>query len=955
MTVNPSWIGSLFGVKPFTLSMDGNELKVLIENQIVDITMENLQYGLVVKKGLFFNTVSIKNASATHHIRWVKNSDANNIVDFPLNKYHQYIANEVFELSSKIKDYLSSHYPRKRILLTFKDECSSWQRRFKRLPNPDVISYDQRYAFIFVQSFSDIDNYRIEKYQKDYVSKQLNSYSTYFDNIESHPLTHQQRVACIADEDSNLVIAGAGSGKTSVMMGRAGYLVQSGQADANQILMLAFGRKAAVEMSERITDKLSDINIKASTFHSLGQLIVSQVEGVKPSLSNLAEDGMALTRFVDTCFQDLKNDPVYRERVITYFLEYQNEEVNPFEYKKEGEYLQALIDNNIRTLKGEQVKSFQESVIANYLLRKGVEYRYEYNYEHDTRTLDYRQYKPDFYLPVQGIYIEHYGIDENNRTAPYIDQKSYLEGMEWKRKLHKEHGTICIETFHYEHKRGVLLSNLHKKLIEAGVELQPLEDDAILDVIQQQTQVSEFTGLLTNMLNLYKMANMTPDRVMQMAELTPNPGRFRAAFELLLPIVDQYQQHLDDMGEIDFNDMINRAIGYLRSDKYKPTWKYIMVDEFQDISGPRAEIVKLLQEKSENSSIFCVGDDWQAIYRFAGSDLIYMTSFEEHFGTTCVTKLDMTFRFNNSISEVATRFVTQNPDQIRKAINTISFVDKPAVSLLRAKEATEEERLHNLIHALDAISKLQSEPVLSVLILGRYNFNLPKRQFLTQLRDRFHNLKIDTSTVHASKGNEADYVILVSIQSGEHGFPSEKITHPLLEALLPEIQKYEFAEERRLFYVALTRAKHRVYILCDMSKPSKFITELISKKYSIELMEFDVDSSQLLFEQLHCIRCKTGILVLRNGQHGDFYGCTHYPRCTHAENGCDRCGAPMKREGRYKICTAPACSNWVPVCPLCQAEMIRRDGPYGSFWGCRNYRRQGISCGYKEDTISPPH
>jgi len=379
-----------------------------------------------------------------------------------------------------------------------------------------------------------------------------------------------------------------------------------------------------------------------------------------------------------------------------------------------------------------------------------------------------------------------------------------------------------------------------------------------------------------------------------------------------------------------------------------------MVDEFQDISGPRAGLIRLLHEKCDNSSLFCVGDDWQAIYRFAGSDLSYMTGFEETFGDTRMTKLDMTFRYNDSISNIATQFVTRNPDQIKKEIKTISTVKKPAISLFRSQNSKEEDQISNLAGVLKAIERQKQNTKPTVLILGRYRFTLPEKAGLRQLRNRFPNLLINLSTVHAAKGNEADYVIVVNLESGKHGFPSEKITHPLLEALLPPKQSHPFAEERRLFYVAITRARERVYLLCDMARPSSFIVELLNEKYAIEKNEFIVPHSQLLCELVHCIRCETGSLVPSKGPYGNFFGCTHFPRCKHIENVCDCCGALMKREERYKICTDPDCSGWAPVCPECQAEMVVRKGRYGEFWGCKNYSKVGPSCNHTENVIPPP-
>jgi DNA helicase-4 len=272
---------------------------------------------------------------------------------------------------------------------------------------------------------------------------------------------------------------------------------------------------------------------------------------------------------------------------------------------------------------------------------------------------------------------------------------------------------------------------------------------------------------------------------------------------------------------------------------------------------------------------------------------------------------------------------------------------------MRADNGSEEEKLSNIENVLMRINH-SCENEANVLILGRYNFNLPKTKAINHLRGQFKKLNISTMTIHSSKGKEADYVVLLDLEAGKNGFPSEKITHPLLEALLPPQQPYNFAEERRIFYVALTRARHRVYLIADMSQPSMFLGELLKKKYPIEVEEFKVSENQMLYQLVNCVECETGSLVPRTGKHGNFFGCSHYPRCKHVENGCSCCGSMMRSEGRYKVCTNNKCDGWVPICPVCNADMVLRKGKYGAFWGCKNYRRHGMSCGHTEKTISPP-
>jgi DNA helicase-4 len=417
---------------------------------------------------------------------------------------------------------------------------------------------------------------------------------------------------------------------------------------------------------------------------------------------------------------------------------------------------------------------------------------------------------------------------------------------------------------------------------------------------------------------------------------------------LLSPILDDYHLLLSRQNQIDFDDMIGKAIDYVKSGRFKSAWQYILVDEFQDISDARARLVRYLKNSAPECSLFCVGDDWQAIYRFTGSDLSITTNFEQQFGATCITALDLTFRFNSSISDTASRFVLENPKQVQKELSTLQQVKEPAVSLLRADNRNEYERITRVLNRIAHISEEGS----SVYLLGRYGFNLPSRETLNGLKNRFPSLKISAHTIHASKGMEADYVVIVGLEKGKLGFPSMKATHPLLEALLPPLEEFNHAEERRLFYVALTRSKQRVYLIADMAVASDFVVELLKNDYAIELNEFDTSLAQQIFHLMKCAKCKTGTMVPRQSHFGAFFGCNHYPLCDHKERGCSQCGGPMQRVGRFKLCLNAECKNWVPTCPQCGAEMVQRSGRYGEFWGCRNYRAEGDSCQHTENEIA---
>ncbi|EHH1077591.1 UvrD-helicase domain-containing protein [Vibrio parahaemolyticus] len=787
-----------------------------------------------------------------------------------------------------------------------------------------------------------------------YVEKQLVEYQVFFDTVESNPLTPKQRMACVTDNDNNLLLAGAGTGKTSVMIGRSGYLVKSAQARPEDILLLAYGRIAAREMDERIRDKLGFDEIRASTFHSLGVKIISTVEGRAPSLSKLEGSPRAKAQWMNDEIESLMRNNRYRKALLEYFSAYYYVDKSPWAFESQGAYLKYLRDNDIRSMKGEAVKSYGEMVVANWLYRQGIHYEYEAKYRFDVATLEYRQYEPDFYLPEYDIYIEYYGIDEHGDTVPYVDRERYHKSIQWKRQTHKKYGTGYVEVFYSQHKKGQLENALEDALMRCGVDMTPVADEVLLDGLEKNGQVTELARLLGKLVDMFKAACLDEEGVHRIIKDSIDPKQMKKALELLMPLYHRYETYLKARQEIDFNDMIGKAVEYVETGRFQSPWKYLLVDEFQDISEPRARLVKALRDSSPNTSLFCVGDDWQAIYRFSGADVRLTTEFSSYFGATSETTLDLTFRFNQSIGDVATRFVTQNPVQLKKDIHSFVKTTHPAVSILR--QSVQEQGLSSLDKALSAISRLVANSKTpnknKVYLLARYWHQLPDLHALRTLKHRYPTLHIENQSFHASKGKEAEYVIVMGLTTGKHGFPSEKQIPPLVNALLPQGEAFQYAEERRLFYVALTRAKHKVYLLADMTDVSEFVLELMKDCYSVNLGEFDTSRLQQETEKMMCHQCGVGVMHPKAGQYGHFFSCSLYPRCRSKETPCTTCGSPMTRSFKtgYQVCINTECSEERPICKQCGSEMKMRHSQFGAFWGCSSYRK-GMkgSCSYKID------
>lgn len=801
---------------------------------------------------------------------------------------------------------------------------------------PDLLS-----SLSVIKEFSeDSERIRQEANQK-FIPFELEAYKDYFDQLEKYPLTTAQREAIVTHENNVRVIAGAGSGKTSVIVAKAGYLLKKGFYSANQVLLLAFNRSAAEEMKERIENTL-DAHIKASTFHALGLKIISSVEREKPALAKVAEDENSLKDLIREIIAELLNDPKTTKLISNYFQSFFAPYHSEFDFENMGDYYKYLKGHGFLTLNGEHLKSYEEVEIANFLCLHGVEYEYEIDYPINTASVSYRQYKPDFYLPEYDIYIEHFGVQRNQSVAAHVNRQQYLDGMKWKRSIHQQYNTDLIETYSYQKIEGTLIDTLEKELIARGVKLQLIDPERILNKLNSTNQFDPLTNLMATFLNHFKGGCYTIDKVRDQAKARGvESKRFDAFLTIFENVLAKYEEHLTKDGAIDFNDMINLAAEYVEEGKYLSPYRCILVDEFQDISTSRARLVKALRNQDLNHRLFCVGDDWQAIYRFAGSDIAIMREFSKEFGYAETVALDRTFRFNNRIEEVATSFILKNPAQIKKKIEAHAQVDEARIIVHRPESKTEDI----FIEVLREIQRRDNgeNPKTSILLLGRYNF-LRDGLSWSKANFEFPNFDIKFKTVHSAKGLEADYVIVMGMNEGRYGFPSEIVDDPILNAVLSESEDYPHAEERRLFYVALTRARHAVHLVIDRASPSSFFSEIKNSHGLVELL------GAAGIEAINCPSCKTGELVQRTSEYGVFYGCSHYPLCEYRVDACKKCGYGLlvKNQVRgYFKCNNSNCGHIERPCPRCHTgRLVERKGKFGPFMGCTNYYSHG--CNYTE-------
>ena len=569
-----------------------------------------------------------------------------------------------------------------------------------------------------------------------------------------------------------------------------------------------------------------------------------------------------------------------------------------------GDYIEATRAADFRTLRGmadtgtgdkttfagECVKSFEELEIANWLYLNGIAYEYERKYDRpvpDEGGRVRRVYKPDFYLPAYDIWIEHFGVDKNGNPPPFFSRAEkieYLDGMRWKRNLHENNGTVLVESYSWWHSEGKLTDNLWEALKALGVKRRGINPRPVwsrLVASKKNTTLREFARLVSSFISMAKSRRVGPEDLDSILDgVKDSKAFFRRAkmfFEVVRPLYRRYIKALEAENAIDFHDMINMAADFVRSESGSVhQYKYVIIDEFQDISVSRKELV-LAVVRATGAKLFCVGDDWQSIYRFAGSDISLFTDFTKHFGFARIVKLENTYRNSQELLSVAGQFIMKNPRQIKKDLKSASHCERP-VSCVFYKD--KEEIGKALCLALEEIAVDTNGEKATVMFLGRHN---QESEWIAGIGDitadrsrtdfawaKHPELKLSFLTVHKAKGLEADYVILLNFRDDMLGFPNMIADDPLLELLLSEREEIPFAEERRVFYVALTRARRRVLILTPEKGASVFLRDLPeSARVNI------CDDTQ---NAAPCPKCKKGKLVLRIGNSA-FYGCTNYPRC----------------------------------------------------------------------------
>ena len=389
---------------------------------------------------------------------------------------------------------------------------------------------------------------------------------------------------------------------------------------------------------------------------------------------------------------------------------------------------------------------------------------------------------------------------------------------------------ITIETFH-----SLALKLLRSLWPDFSVTTNEIDDEQSVSEIDDNPvsdsdDLTMQSSIIREFLDLHELDSAT-------LSLIASKFSSEEYRKLFLTVSKKYQRELSSLLEkhqTTFSGLIKLAIRYLRSGQIKTRFRYIIVDEYQDLSALRQEFLRLLLESSQ-ANLFAVGDDWQAIYGFSGSRVDFTLNFRKFWGDFSLHRISKTYRFGPTIARLSSSFIMQDHTQIRKQIQSQKEdALEPVVEISGDSERLDMEVLTHYFESLPRDS--------SILLLGRFQIDQLRLLHCTQFKltpdgIEFYprpDLKIRFLTVHQSKGLEADYVIILNNREAKMGFPAHVKDPPLKTELIKiaeelRLDQVSVNEERRLFYVALTRAKKQVILLTVDGKESSFIKELRRK------------------------------------------------------------------------------------------------------------------------------
>ena len=872
----------------------------------------------------------------------------------------------------------------------YKNLCDSYSeiyKQFSTLKKSKTLDYycSQNHIDIqriedFLATYSDLCKNEsaeiVTLHNKYFLEKHLISDKEYLDNVlkkvdPAINLDDEQRRVVLSDEDYTLVIAGAGAGKTTTVAAKVKYLVEKKGILPEQILVISFTNKAVGELRSKINKALK-IDCPVTTFHKTGYAILRR----KDEERKLIVDGGFMFNVISNYLKgNILENPELVDKLILFFgsyfdAPYEGDDLNTFfNYIAKAdfstlrgnmsEYTEEIISKrtgNRVTIARETLRSSQEVRIANFLYLNNIDYVYEKPYPYNI-LYSHKPYTPDFTITQEDkvAYIEHFGITEDGRNNRYTSEEleRYKNAINDKVKLHRKHKTDLIYTFSQYNDGRDLLEHLNEQLIEHGFKLEERPAKEVFEKIvntEENRYIANLVKLVCTFIQNFKTNGFSFEKFDSFKYKTNNV-RTKLFLDICEQCYHEYTKRLKEKNAIDFEDMINDSAKIIHEQEIngkKLDFKYIIVDEYQDISRQRFNLTKELSNLC-NAKIIAVGDDWQSIYAYAGSDITLFTHFKEAFGYGLELSITKTYRNAQEVIDIAGGFIQKNTSQIKKALVSPKHIQNPVVIETYTEEVDRKQyegkggKYFLIGKTVETVIKhiLQENPQSSILLLGRYGFdayNLGRSSDFVYdektgnlYSNTFKDKPIEFMTVHRAKGLGYDNVIIINARNEVYGFPSQVQEDPVLKYVVKDDHSIEYAEERRLFYVALTRTKNRVYIVAPKEHPSEFVTELLNDYHSSIKVHGDLVLDETTDTQAvkKCPICGYPLQLRYKKAYGlKLWICSNEPEM------CDFMTNNLKG-GELPIMKCDKCRD---------GYMIVKEGKGLPFLGCTNYNADGSGC-----------
>ncbi|WP_066336458.1 UvrD-helicase domain-containing protein [Flavobacterium crassostreae] len=683
-------------------------------------------------------------------------------------------------------------------------------------------------------------------------------------------LNIKQHEAVVSEDKRILVLAGAGSGKTKTLLQKIIYLIEEKGVSPSSILAITFTKNATNEMIDRLIisadtskkyenmllDKrfskaekdreryLQQKNYKwidgltVRTFHSFCYSILRNY-GVNEFDNKFRiigdekrdeEDELAKHVAPETVFEVVHklliskcDNTEFLLQLKRYILDYNVDKIhlaknNPNNSNNDGKYF--------TTLDGTRVRSKSEQFIADWFYRHSIKYEYEPLLK--VKDFDFR---PDFYIPEANLYIEH------------VSDKSYpLNGKE---EQFEKGNLLYFKTYDYITQDSALFNHTLDKVVKNRLPSNYHKNVSLTfreEFNGYYESVKDFVKQIMRITDMIKVENISPKQILENAK-NDQHERVRHFYALAIPIVEEYIEYTTNKSYLDFNDLISRSASLFENhediaNKYKSKYQYILVDEFQDVNNLQVELIKHLL--TDETQLFCVGDDWQSIYGFRGSNVDYIVDFEKYFPNSKVVKLDQNYRSTQNIVGASNEVIKHNKFKVEKEIHSSKISEHKIVVY------SGNDEKDNIQFCTDKVRELLEDGFLQDDILFLYRRNKMYSPYFFKFKNE--NIRVQGKTIHASKGLEAKAVFILGLTEGSGGFPDIWLEDRIFQVIKTANHDLLMEEERRLFYVAITRAKDKLFLITEKGNESSFLKE-IPEKFTVKTSQ----SMQSVVEKI--IKC----------------------------------------------------------------------------------------------------